>query len=131
MTRLLVILQNAWGVPYGYIPDYARASFRNSQTGKRLFEAIPEGVAIYIRNASPLVGDVSSANFPPDKDYVQNEIAAIAPHVILACGVNAKKVIAEIKPVVPVVTMPHPAYRALSKSMTAEAKQKIEQALMV
>lgn len=113
MKKLMIVLQNAYGVEEGYEPSFEKESFRSCHTGRRLSKAIPEGVETYIINASPKVGSESSSNFRPDKHYVSKRYREINPDIILACGNNAKEVIDSIDVNVPVIKMPHPAYRAL------------------
>lgn len=129
MKKLLVLLQNAWGVDDGYIPSLNKKSFISSHTGKRLREALPDDCKVKIRNSSPHVGSVSSSNFPPDLDYVRSEIRKIKPDVILACGVNARIAVENVEVTVPVVFMPHPAYRQLSKQMTLDTKNDVMELL--
>lgn len=127
--RLLVILQNAYGVEDGYVPSYERESFKNSHTGKRLRNAIPAGFDINIINASPKIGRKASSNFKEDDSYVSKKLQEIKPEVILTCGVNAGKVMKKIVTDVPVITMPHPAYRALSNKTLFSIKKQLESIL--
>lgn len=121
----MVILQNAYGVKRGYVPSFEKENFRKCHTGIRLKRAIPENISVRIINASPLVGRMSSANFKPDREYVEKMYKEIKPDVILACGVNARKVIDSIDVDVPVIKMPHPAYRALTNKKLDEVKERI------
>jgi len=123
--KLLVILQNAWGVEHGYEPSYERESFRKSHTGIRLLRAIPAGADVHIVNASPEVGTESSSNFPPSPAHVQARIEKVQPKAILACGVNAQTVVHLLRPNIPVVEMPHPAYRALTNKTLDNVRQKL------
>jgi hypothetical protein len=123
----MVILQNAYGVEDGYVPSYERESFRNCHTGRRLKNAIPADVSVSIINASPVVGDTADSNFKPDLEYVRKHLTRIKPCVILACGVNAKKVVDMLDTDIPIIKMPHPAYRALTNKKLEEVKQQIEE----
>lgn len=114
MKKLLVVLQNAYGVEEGYEPSFERESFTNCHTGRRLKNAIPDNVSTTIINASPNIGDNADSNFKPDSTHVRKRMRSIKPDIILACGVNAKKVMSEIETDIPVLKMPHPAYRALT-----------------
>ena len=127
--KLLIILQNAYGVEEGYEPSFERESFRNCHTGKRLRNAIPTGLDINIINASPKIGREASSYFKEDGTYVSKKIQEYKPEVILACGVNAKKVISKIKPNIPILTMPHPAYRALTNETLFLIREKLENML--
>jgi len=119
----MVILQNAYGVEQGYIPSYDKPSFRNCHTGRRLKHALPDNVNIHIINANPDVGITATSNFPPDPAYVMSKIKELKPDVILACGHNAKEAIRDID--MPFVTMPHPAYRALTNQTLYDTKEKL------
>ena len=121
----MVVLQNAYGVEAGYVPSFKKENFRKCHTGIRLKHAIPEDINIRIINSSPLVGRESSANFKPDRDYVEKMYREIGPDIILACGVNAKKVIDSIDVDVPVIKMTHLAYRALTNKTLEEVKEMI------
>jgi len=125
MKKLLVILQNAYGVEKGYIPSLKRKSFINSHTGRRLKEVLPKGVNCKIINSNPSIGSNADSCFVPDTAYVEKKVAEIKPHVILACGQNAKKVVNTTMANV-IVYMPHPAYRALSKRFTRTIKGVLE-----
>ena len=75
----MVVLQNAYGVEDGYIPSFEKESFRNCHTGRRLRNAIPDGLDISIINASPKVGKKASSNFRPEHTYVSKKLEEIAP----------------------------------------------------
>lgn len=126
MKRLLIILQNAYGVEDGFVPTYNRKIFACSHTGRRLKNAIPENISVEIINASPLVGKESSANFKPDVNYVKSKCLEIMPDVVLACGVNARKVTEKMNLLVPIIYMPHPAYRALENKTLLAVREEIE-----
>lgn len=122
--RLLVILQNAYGVEDNYIPSYSHPSFTASQTGRRLKEFLPDNCTVEIINASPLIGDVADSIFAPDPDYVRMKVNNISPDCILALGSNAHKVVDMLG--LKAIKSYHPAYRALSKKITGEIKKEIE-----
>jgi len=128
LSKLLVVLQNAYGVEEGYVPSYDRASFRNCHTARRLKEALPDNIEISIINSNPKVGDISSSYFFPDVSYVTSEIEKFNPKVILFCGVNGKELMREIK-FERSIHMPHPAYRALTKKITSDVKERIKELL--
>jgi aspartate/glutamate racemase len=125
--KLMVILQNAYGVEEGYEPSFDKESFANCHTGRRLRKAIPETVSTTIINASPIIGDNSASNFRPDIAHVMKRMREIEPDIILACGNSAKKVIDAIEIDVPIIKMPHPAYRALKNRTLYYIKGRINQ----
>ena len=123
---ILVFLQNAYGVEDGYVPSYDKESFRNCHTGRRLREALPENAEIEIRNASPLIGSNADSCFKYDYYYMLEQVETIQPDVILACGKVAEGALKDMELPVPVVFMPHPAYRALSKETTEFVRRRLE-----
>lgn len=123
--KLLVILQNAYGVEEDYIPSYLHPSFVNSQTGRRLKEFLPDNCTVEIINASPLIGGSVDSIFAPDPGYVSAKVNNIKPDCILALGNNAHKVVDMLG--LNAIKSYHPAYRALSKKITAEIKERISQ----
>lgn len=133
MKTLLVLLQNAYiadrEVEEGYVPDFSLRSFRESHTGKRLKNAIPEGVEVKVRNSTPLIGQTADSFFPPSVLYVKCQIESIDPDIILACGKNANEAIDQLDLQCPVVKMPHPAYRQLSNKMLGRVKRRLERLL--
>lgn len=122
---LLIFLQNAWGVEEGYVPSYERESFRKSHTSKRLTEAIPDGTIFEIRNCSPKIGIKSDSYFKADLEYIKEQINTIKPTLILACGKSARKAFEKLPLDIPIVYMPHPTYRALSKKITGDVRDTI------
>jgi hypothetical protein len=132
-NAILVILQNAWGVEDGYIPDYAKDSFRNSYTGRRLKEMLPKNVPTLIRNSTPCIGRESGSWFPPDYEYIMGELEQLNYDVVLACGKNAHRVVNKVLSYAlrnpPVVYAPHPAWRQLSKKITGEIRKEVQRQL--
>lgn len=126
---VLVILQNAYGVPADYMPSYGLEVFVKSHTGKRLSEALPVGWPVAIINASPEIGDSPDSRFPPDVEHIKRSLIRYKPKVVLAAGKAAQEGVAGIFDG-PVVEMPHPAYRALSKAMTAQVKERLAELLL-
>jgi hypothetical protein len=126
MKKVLIFLQNAYGVADDYIPGYQHPSFAKSRTGRRLTEMLPENKEIGIANASLKIGNTPDSYFPPDELHMQECINAYKPDVILACGKAAKNGISKLNLNIPIVYSPHPAYRALSKKITQEIKLELE-----
>jgi ABC-type Fe3+-hydroxamate transport system substrate-binding protein len=124
--HILVILQNAYGVPPGYIPSYDKPSFRNCHTGRRLRRALPETAEISIINSNPQVGEKADSYFKPDYEYVKNKFDELKPDVILACGTNGKKILETLEFNIPAIHMPHPAYRALTNKLLDEIRIRLD-----
>jgi len=125
MKKLMVILQNAYGVEEGYEPSFELDSFKNCHTGRRLRKAIPDNVDIHIINSNPSIGNNADSYFKPDNKHVSKRINEINPDIILACGNSAKQAIDSIEVGVPVIKMPHPAYRALKNRTLYYVKGRI------
>ena len=127
VKTLLVVLQNAYtkteAVKDNYVPALDCPVFQNSHTGRRLKNAIPDNINVQIINANPDVGNNADSNFPPDTNYVMAKINEHQPNIILACGKNARQAIPTIN--IPVITMPHPAYRALTNQTIQNTKETI------
>jgi len=123
MNKLLIFLQNGYGVESTYVPSYEHEIFAKSHTCIRLKEMIPENCEVHIRNANPKIGRVASSNFGYDAKYMARCIDEIQPNVVLFCGKEAKAgsrdalAFAAVQPSC-VCYAPHPAYRGLGKRST-------------
>lgn len=94
--KLLVVLQCAYGTTsklrrqLGKERLWLRALW-TSHTGRVLKTMIPDCCIIHIINSSNHIGKVSKACFPPDINYIREEVKEINPDVILACGKVAQQ----------------------------------------
>jgi hypothetical protein len=86
---------------------------------------IPDGVRINVVNASPKIGDDPSARFGADLPHLKKVIDDFQPDKILACGNVAQAAMIDLGQ--EYVAAPHPAWRFLSKKMTADIKQQLSQ----
>ena len=131
---LLVVLQCPWkkgDLRNGWNPRIWRKELWLSRTGIRLKEALPTEIfRVTVCNANPTLADSPDGVFPADLVHLRRVVRRIQPSVILACGSVAQKAAAEILIDVPVVAMKHPAYRLLSRQMTAEIKSQLVQLAM-
>lgn len=125
---LLIILQNAYGLRADTpLPVWDRLLWR-SYTGKRLKEMLPDEVADYtVTNASKMIGQDAGSVCPPDKEHIRSMIEFAQPRVILACGKIAQQALTEMG--VEFIAAPHPAWRMLTKEMTAAIREQLRQAL--
>lgn len=135
-SRVLFVLQNAWRKgakpgekDIGREKVWMRLLWR-SQSGKRLTEMIPNGIAYDVVNASPFVGNRSFVSFVADSMLMNARMYERQPDLVVLCG----KVAQELAHVVeqhgrPYILAPHPAWRALSKVRTAEIRTEIIDAL--
>ena len=94
-----------------------------SHTGKRLKEMLPDGAVFYVANANPIIGTRASDCFDADIIHMQLEICNVKPDVILACGKIAQEGLNRLGQ--KYIAAPHPAWRLLSKAMTAEIRSKL------
>jgi hypothetical protein len=122
-------LQNAY-YPDGIEPDrikdrrtWLRLLWR-SHTGKRLKEMLPDEIETFITEASPMIGTKPSDAFEADLGFMRSEIQEHSnAKIILACGKIAQAGLDKLG--VTYISAPHPAWRLLSKRMTAEIKEKL------
>lgn len=122
---ILFILQNA------YRSD--KYNFRNreewhrdlmrSQTGRRLKEMIPDNIEFRVINASNKIGDHPDSCYKPNTKYISRWVRKINPKIICACGKVAQQGCRTLG--LEFVEAPHPAWRALSKEITGQIKQKL------
>ncbi|OGZ94271.1 MAG: hypothetical protein A3A28_02805 [Candidatus Sungbacteria bacterium RIFCSPLOWO2_01_FULL_47_32] len=126
---LLVVLQCPWkrGKLQKWHPAVWRKEFRASRTGTCLFrEVLPLRLyRIRFANANPLLADMPSGVFPPDAAHIKRRIRAVHQNIILVCGAVAKESLRKLVPGVPIVLMPHPASRSLSKETTKKIKKRL------
>ena len=128
---LLVVLQCTWrkgGLSNGWNPRVWRRELWLSRTGIRLQEALPTDIfEVKVCNANPTLADSPDGVFPADLVHLRRVIHRIQPSVVLTCGSVAQRAVASMAISVPVVAMKHPAYRLLSRQMTAEIKSQLVQ----
>ncbi len=134
--RVLFVLQNAWRrsakpgeTEWLHEKVWLRLLWR-SMTGKRLREMIPDGIDFEVVNATLRIGDRAAATFPADRLLMLARLRSRRPDLVVLCG----KVAQELTMIVgaygyPCILAPHPAWRALPKTQTAEIREEIELAL--
>lgn len=124
---ILVLLQNAY-YPGGCKRPMNRRLWLwllwRSHTGKRLKEMLPEGLEYYVDEANPKIGEHADACFPADLTHLSRLLDTVHPTLILACGRIAQEGCRKLD--VPFMSVPHPAWRFLSKETTAEIRRKLE-----
>lgn len=138
MSEVLFVLQNAWrrgatAGERGWSADedtrrraHWKQALWKSHTGKRLREMIPDGCDFEVINASPFVGDKSWAVFTADPEYVLSQIDGYQPRLVVLCGNVAAQLAAPLaRKGITYLRTPHPAYRLLSKVMTAAIREEI------
>ena len=125
-TKILFILQNGYhSEKYHYRNNEEwYEDLHRSFTGKRLCEMIPDGVKVFVIEASQNIGNHPDSCFPADTSYIREKIEFYNPDIICGCGKIAQVGLMEIG--TSFIPLPHPAWRQLSKKMTSEIKKKLE-----
>lgn len=126
---ILFVLQNA------YMSDKHRflnreewsRELQRSHSGKRLSEMIPDEEEYAVINSSPRIGDNADSCFVGDSAYVLEWVEKLSPDVICACGKVAQDTCNKAKLLF--ISLPHPAWRALSKETTRFIKALLRGAL--
>jgi hypothetical protein len=95
-----------------------------SFTGKRLCEMMPDNAKLFVIEASTNIGNCADSCFPADIEHIQRKIAQYKPDVICGCGKIAQSGLEQLG--VPYISLPHPAWRHLSKDISASIKRKLE-----
>ena len=119
---ILFILQNAYKSdkhPFTNNEEWSRELLR-SHTGRRLKEMIPDGVQYRVINASEEIGDNPDSIFKGNIDHVSLWIKQLKPDTVVACGRIAQQICCDMK--LKYMSVPHPAWRQLSKRETLEIK---------
>ena len=128
MPILLVVLQNAYAKTAKRERQlkkydlYLKALWA-SHTGRRLLEMLPDGWDVHIINASPKIGRKPSSVFRPDVMHVKRMFEQTQPDVVLGCGRTAHSALNSLG--ISYIAAPHPAWRLLSKGITANIKRAI------
>jgi len=125
MKTILFILQN------GYHSD--KYQYRNEEewycdlnrsfSGKRLSEMIPENADIKVINSSSNIGDNADSYYKADLDHLRKCLTKYNADIICACGEVAQEGCKKLG--IDYVSLPHPAWRALSKDITKNIKQNL------
>lgn len=125
--RIYVMLQNAWSYRGGDSWEYDSWVWALSRcrTGERLSKLLGDdcyrSIDITYGNTTPKVGTESTSRLPPDEQYVIKNLLTRSPHVVVACGLQAEKVIKKLWRG-PYLCMPHPASRVLTNALLTQAK---------
>ena len=122
----LFILQNAYrSDKYNFRnEDEWFRDLNNSHTGRRLKEMLPDIGIIKVVNASPIIGNDATSCYMPDVNHIKTMIERYKPHVICACGAIAQQGCKQLG--IEFISLPHPAWRKLSKELTFNIKKRLE-----
>ncbi len=132
-SKVLFVLQNAWRREASpgerdWDDETWELALWQCQTGKRLREYIPDGVAFKVINASRDVANNGKAVYSADLDHVTLAIYQYSPDVVVLLGVEAQRLRRELYDV-RILSMAHPCWRELSKVVTAAYREDIDLAI--
>lgn len=88
---------------------------------------LPENIEVEVINSTPKIGDVSSACFFPEPEYIAGWIEFFEPDLIIACGKIAQGALEYMG--IEHIPTPHPAWRHLSNENVVEIRNKIKEVL--
>ena len=126
MTRILILLQNAWSPLYagGVWPreSWLRALDR-SRSGQRLRvirqHLQSNAIILHADNTTPIVGVKSSSVVQPDPGHIETLLRSLQPHGVVAMGKQAEKSMFLSTWTGPLLVTPHPAYRMMTNELLA------------
>lgn len=124
--RYVVFLQNAWSPFYagGEWPrDLWLKALSRCRSGQRLRLMIGEHLD-RCWNTTPIVGETVDSIVPPDRDYIRAVLETEAPDFVIACGVQAVGVLAEVWSG-PLLGVPHPAARLMKDRLYRQVAEMI------
>lgn len=121
--KIVCFLQNAWSRFYagGVWPrDSWLRALRLSRSGQRL--AVLDGLDVWFDNTTPVVGDCPSSVVRPDLGHIRGVLRSQSPDFVLACGSQAGRCLLEVGVGVPLLIVPHPAYRVVTNRLFSMAR---------
>ena len=125
-VRYLVMLQNAWSSYYSSITEWGHSNWlcalQRSRAGRRLVRITYGFERDYFDNTTATVVNRPHLRVPPDEDYVKETLQSVIPRAVLACGLQAEKVMKKLWQG-PLVVMPHPCYRLVTNELLDAARE--------
>jgi hypothetical protein len=100
-------------------------ALHRSHSGKRLAtltESAGPEIEWWFDNTTPITGARSTSVVEPDIRHVKDVLAEQKPDYVVAAGKQAASVLRQLE-VVPLMVVPHPAYRLLTDDLYWEAGQ--------
>ncbi len=124
--KVVVFLQNAWSPLYagGTWPrrSWLRA-LHNSRSGTRLkvMTKNAPNAEFWYDNTTPLVGDSPSSIIEADESHIKSVLDMQKPDAVILCGKQADKAVSSFLGDMPVLVIPHPAFRVVTNDLFVSA----------
>jgi len=126
MYDTITFLQNAWSPRWAgrhWPRQRWLGALRRSHSGRRLSDMLDDLSICW--NLTTTVCATPEEIPEPDVPYIRTIIAQQSPKLIVACGRVAEETLQELW-LGPLLVVPHPTYRMLTKQLYREAKHIIE-----
>lgn len=123
---ILGFLQNAWSPLYAGIEwprdSWLRALHR-SRSGQRIavMTKVTVGSEWWFDNTTPICGDEPNSVVPPDVEHIRRVVDSVNPSAIVLMGKQALKSVRPICEDIPLLAIPHPAFRLLKNELYIRA----------
>ena len=133
MKTIVCFLQNAWSPLYagGTWPRKSwLKALAKSRSGQRL--RVFEGAAactIHYDNTTPIVGGTPNSIVPADEAHIHRVLREVKPHYVVTLGCQAAEAVTEIAGRIPVLQLPHPAYRLVTNELYEQAGSMIREGI--
>ncbi len=125
--NVVVFLQNAWSGAYAgdtWPRESWLSALRRCRSGQRLAvmeRQISPPCEVWYDNTTPIVGATPDSVVPPDYGHIQLVLAEQKPGAVVACGRQAVASLRHVGPGVPLLCLPHPAYRFVTNELFLKA----------
>jgi hypothetical protein len=122
-VKVVIFLQNAWSPLYAgrtWPRDSWLRALVSSRSGQRLQHLVDDWNEC--ENTTPHVGPTPDSVIPPDRAHILDILATRKPDVVIACGKQAERALAQLWPG-PMLAVPHPAHRLLTTDLYLKANQ--------
>jgi len=131
MPVVLCFLQNAWSPVYAgrlWPRESWLKALHLSRSGQRLkvLTAAAPDYEFHFDNTTPLVGKYPSTLLPPDLKHITTVIKTVKPKVIVTCGSLAAWAVTPLAGELPVLQLPHPAYRVVTNRLFKQAGELLQ-----
>jgi hypothetical protein len=126
-------VSRSWaGIGNGLAPRYFKINPKN-HSGKRLYRLVGQDHVnrLIITNVCRELVTDPNHHGKPDPTYVAENLVILKPALILVCGSIAQKAFEEsgYVPMVPVITLLHPAARTWTMKLLKKAERQIQKVL--
>lgn|GEM_PF-3308090 len=125
-AHVALFLQNAWSPVYAG-GRWPRSSWivalKRSRSGQRLRHLVGDPECCH--NTTPIVGATPRSVVSPDEGHVQGVLEDREPTIVVACGLQAERVLTRLWDG-HLVCVPHPAARVLTNALYQQARELVE-----